>query len=205
MPAVGALIVVRSRLSSACAQRGLASAARWASALARAGAGRRHLLRRGAAQSAASARACAAPARACTARCCGHAQSPVCAAATSDFGGVGGGAGRVGRGDRRVELLLRDFVLGEQRLEPLDVARGLGRGRLALAQPRLRRDELRLGRLDLAVGDGDAGLRLFDAAGAWRTSLRGRDLGDRHAGRRPRPRSLRRRRARRGARSTATW
>ena len=39
---------------------------------------------------------------------------------------------------RGVELLLRDFVLGEQPLQPLDVARRLDRAGFQLAHPRLR-------------------------------------------------------------------
>ena len=67
----------------------------------------------------------------------------VCAELTSDFGGVGRRTGRVGRGDRGVELLLRDLFLRDERLEPLDVLRVLRRRRFAFALPRLRGDELR--------------------------------------------------------------
>src|SRR5260370_497257 len=51
--------------------------------------------------------------------------------------GVGGGALGVGGGGRRVELLLRHFVLREQTAETLHIARGLRRVRFRLAKLRL--------------------------------------------------------------------
>ena len=102
--------------------------------------GRRDLLRRRSARSASSARACSlAGAR---------LRQPALGDPDAGFGlgdlrprRVDGGALRLGGRDGRVELLLRDLVLGEQALQPLDVARGLGRVGFRLAQPRLRRDE----------------------------------------------------------------
>ena len=52
------------------------------------------------------------------------------------------------RRHRRVELLLRDLVLRQQRLEPLDVLGRLRRLRDRLTLPRVRRGEPRLGGLD---------------------------------------------------------
>ena len=49
---------------------------------------------------------------------------------------VDGGVLRVGRRDGRVELLLRDFVLGQQAAQPFDVARGARGVGLGLAQTR---------------------------------------------------------------------
>jgi hypothetical protein len=95
---------------------------------------------------------------------------------------IGRRAGRVGRRHRRVELLLRDLVLLHQSFQPLDVARGLGRGRFLLARPRLRRHEVGLRHLDLAVRAGHRGFRLLHAAGRGVDAGPRLDLRDRHVG-----------------------
>ena len=132
MPRAGALMVVYCRFSSACA--------RLARACCDAGLGRRgaRLASRltccgPVCAVCSSACACCSPARACTELALGDADAGL------GFGDlrprrIGRGFLRVGGRDRRVELLLRDFVLREQAAQPLDVARGLGRVGLGFAQ-----------------------------------------------------------------------
>src|SRR4029079_13986723 len=86
---------------------------------------------------------------------------------------IGRRACRIRRGDRGVELLLRDLVLLHQPAEALDVARGLRRRRFLLALARLRRDDIGLRDLDFTLGPGHAGFGLLHAA------RRGVDAGGR--------------------------
>ena len=80
---------------------------------------------------------------------------------------------RFGCADGAVELLLRDLVLGEQALQPLDVARRLRGVCLRLAHARLGRRQPRARGVELALGPEHAALRLCDAA------VRGRDVAGR--------------------------
>ena len=93
---------------------------------------------------------------------------------------VGGRLRAIRRGDRAVELLLRDLVLREQAAKPLDVARRLDSVGLRFADAGLRRHHSRSCGLDLFLGGGGRGLRLRDAAaGGGHAARRGR-RGDRH-------------------------
>ena len=78
---------------------------------------------------------------------------------------IGGRALRVGGRDRRVELLLRDFVLREQSAQPLDVAR---RSASRWPRPRAARACAVVSRalrgFDLLLGGLDAAVRLLDRA-----------------------------------------
>ena len=116
---------------------------------------RRDLLGRRLRRSAVCARACFSPARACTRRLSATANAGL---GFGDLapGGIDGGPLRVGGGDGGVELLLRHLVLGEQPLQPLDVARRLGRVGLRLAHPGLRGREARPRGLDALFGLVDA-------------------------------------------------
>lgn len=117
----------------------------------------------------------------------GHARLN-CALFSDSHRGPGGndlGLGRLYRGTRGVggghggvELLLRDLFLLDQRLEPLDVARGAACRRLPLAGAGLGRQELRLCGIDLARGDGNSGLGFIHATAGRAQVARRRNRGD---------------------------
>ena len=67
-----------------------------------------------------------------------------CAAASA-------GLRRIGRGDRRVELLLADDVFFDQRLVALQIGLGLGVVGLGLSHVGLRRCQLLLGLCDAGL------------------------------------------------------
>ena len=124
----------------------------------------------------------------------------------SDFAASAAARAAVGLRHGRVELLLRDLVLRDQRLEPLDVARRLGRRRLLLALPRLRGDKLARAALDLLLGACDCRPRLpRTPPDALLTPARVSTLRDRHARARRPSRSACASASSARARSTATW
>ena len=180
-PAVWRLDVVRSRLSSACASAASACFT-CASARRRARACDLHLVGPRAGRVQGRFRMRAAAARACTVRCSATATA-VDADATSDCA-ASTAAWAASRGhDGRVVLLLRDLFLLDERLETLDVPVRLGRVGVAFPQPRFGGRHLRARRVDLSIGDGNAGLRLLDAPARVWTLARCRDLRDRHVDR----------------------
>ncbi len=94
--------------------------------------------------------------------------------------GFDGGALHIGRGHRRVELLLRHLVLGEQAAQPLDVAGGFRGVRFDLTHPGSRRDQPRPRLLELLLCLVDGGLGLFDRPLSRRQGARGRRRRDGH-------------------------
>ena len=93
------------------------------------------------------------------------------------------GRGSVRRGSRHrcVVLLLRDLVLRQQWLQPLDVLRRLRRIRRSLTLPRLRRHQTRASNLDALLGLEIRGLRPLDTTACRHLVARGRRRCDRNA------------------------
>ena len=179
MPAVGALIVVRSRFSSACASAACICLTRASAPAARA-LRDLQLLRAPSASSAAPPRPGDRGRGPGRARCSATAIA-VSAAATSDFAASAAARAASAAATAASNCCCEISSFATSGLSRSTSLRVLRCRRLALAQPRLGGDELRLRGFHLAVGDADARLRLFDAAGGLTDVGARGHLGNRHA------------------------